>query len=68
MCMVLEENKAARAAPSALPGENGARGSGGTGELGPSGCPGRVCPSSGLQHPPERHPAANCSVVLPASG
>lgn len=32
--MVLEENKAARAAPSVLPGENGARGSGGTGELG----------------------------------
>lgn len=24
--------------------------------------------SLGLQHPPKRHPAANCSVVLPASG
>lgn len=75
MCMVLEENKAARAAPSVLPGENGARGSGGTGELGrarPEPVPGEGLPlfwaAASPPPPSERHPATNCSVVLPASG
>lgn len=44
MCMVLEENKAARAASSALPGENGTRGSGGMGELSSERVPGEGLP------------------------